>query len=67
MTNVDEGTASRLIFAQMGLFSGKCCRNAASSADRRIAAKNGKHRTGLSSDLKRANLKTPRCSAAKCR
>ncbi len=30
----------------MGAFLGKCCQNAASSADQRIAAENGKHRTG---------------------
>jgi hypothetical protein len=32
MINVDEVTASRLIFAPMGVFLGKCCGNAASSA-----------------------------------
>jgi hypothetical protein len=53
MTNVGEGTASRLIFAPMGVFLGNCCRNAASSADQRIAAKNAKHRTGPFSDLTR--------------
>jgi hypothetical protein len=39
-----------------------------SSADQRIAAKNGKRRAGPSSNLfKPANLKNPRCSASKCR
>jgi hypothetical protein len=72
MTNVDEGTASRLIFAPMGVFLGMCCRNAASSADQRIAAKNAKHRTGPSSGLfKPANLKTqdalpPSAAEASC-
>jgi hypothetical protein len=28
MINVDEGTASRLIFAPIGAFFGKCCGNA---------------------------------------
>jgi hypothetical protein len=28
MINVDEVTASRLIFAPMGVFLGKCCANA---------------------------------------
>jgi hypothetical protein len=28
MINVDEVTASRLIFAPMGIFLGKCCGNA---------------------------------------
>ena len=28
MINVDEVTASRLIFAPMGVFFGKCCGNA---------------------------------------
>ena len=28
MINVDEVTASRLIFAPMGVFLGKCCGNA---------------------------------------
>ena len=30
MINVDEVTASRLIFAPMGVFCGKCCGNATS-------------------------------------
>ena len=32
MINVDEVTASRLIFAPMGVFLGKCCGNAASTS-----------------------------------
>jgi hypothetical protein len=72
MTNVDEGTASRLIFATMGVFLGKCCRNAASSADQRIAAKNAKHRTGPSSDLfklpilKPQDARPPSAAEASC-
>ena len=31
MINVDEVTASRLIFAPMGVFFGKCCGNATST------------------------------------
>jgi hypothetical protein len=37
MTNVDEGTASRLIFAPMDIFLAKCCGNATPKISRQLS------------------------------
>ena len=39
MINVDEVTASRLVFAPMGVFLGRCCENAASKKVQHLVAR----------------------------
>jgi hypothetical protein len=64
MNDVDEVTASRLIFALMRVFSASVAEMPLHRSTN-VAAKNRKHRAGPSSDLFRpGNLS---CSASKCR
>ena len=57
MINVDEVTASRLIFAPMGVFFGKCCGNA-------TLKKVGPSTTSVQNYSGQRNLNTcPHCAA----